>query len=133
MFNNTPIKSANQLATLIGVLPADSWVTLGYRPHRENGGFGDERKITFQMRKLDTGSTKYEKTRFAKPAIRKTSRLALSRNVGKGQARMPGATVVFQGPGKEKIEIYRLGEKLRWSNGQMTLVRTAAGAGRIRG
>ena len=78
-FNNTAIKSANQLATLVGVLPADSWVTLGYRPHQEKGGFGDERSVTFKMRKLDTGSTKYEETRFAEPAVRKVGRMALSR------------------------------------------------------
>ena len=129
IFNNTKIKSANQLATLIGVLPADSWVTLGYRPHLENGGFGEERKITFKMRKLDTGSTKYEETRFAKPEIRKIARMALSRNVGKDQERAPGATVVFVGPAKEKIEIQRLGDKLRWSNGATTLVRTGKGEG----
>lgn len=128
-FNNTPIRSANQLATLVGVLPADSWVTIGYRPHKEKGGFGDVRSVTFKMRKLDTGSTKYTKTRFAKDELRKTARIALSRNVGKGQDPVKGATVVFKSSANEEIRIQRLGERLRWSNGEIILVRTGKDKG----
>lgn len=128
-FNNTPIKSANQLATLVGVLPADSWVTIGYRPHKEKGGFGDERSVTFKMRKLDTGSTKYEKTRFANQEVRKAGRLALSRRVGQGQDPVEGATLVFRNQANEEVRIQRLGERLRWSKGEITLVRTAKNQG----
>jgi S1-C subfamily serine protease len=128
-FNNTPIKSANQLATLVGVLPADSWVTIRYRPHLEKGGFGEARSGTFKMRKLDTGSSKYQATRFAKAAFRKTARIALSRQVGRGQESAKGATVVFTNPSNQEIRIQRLGERMRWSNGEITLVRTAAGKG----
>ena len=32
--------------------------------------------------------------------------------------------MTFTGPGDEKITVQRLGQKLRWSNGQITLVRT---------
>lgn len=128
-FNNTAIKSANQLATLVGVLPAGSWVTIGYRPHQENGGFGDERSVTFKMRRLDTGSTKYEKTRFAKDEVRRTARAALSRKVGHGQDSVEGATVVFKNRMNEEVRIQRLGDRLRWSNGEITLIRTAKDKG----
>ncbi|MFK7739423.1 MAG: S1C family serine protease [Planctomycetota bacterium] len=56
-FNGIEVRSANQLATLIGVLPADTWVTLRHRPSLADGGFGDARQITVKMRRLDTGSS----------------------------------------------------------------------------
>ena len=39
-FNGTEIRSANQLATLVGVLPAGTWIELGFRPRNLSGGFG---------------------------------------------------------------------------------------------
>jgi S1-C subfamily serine protease len=124
-FNNDKVTSANQLATLVGVLPADSWITLGFRPHKENGGFADERRITFRLAKLDTGSSRNDgDPRLAPEKERRVAAVALSRNVGKGEEKVDGATMTFTGPGDEKITVQRLGQKLRWSNGQITLVRT---------
>src|SRR5690606_20903292 len=40
-FQGEPIRSANQLATMVGVLPAGTWVSLGFRPSRDDGGHGD--------------------------------------------------------------------------------------------
>ncbi|MCA8951367.1 MAG: trypsin-like peptidase domain-containing protein [Planctomycetes bacterium] len=56
-FNGTEVRSANQLATLIGVLPAFTWVTVGYRP-TVGDGFGKERRTLVKMAVLDTGSSK---------------------------------------------------------------------------
>lgn len=128
-FNGTPLKTANQLATLVGVLPSDSWVSLGFRPHKEGGGFGDEKTITFKMRKLDTGSTKYETPRIATVEQRKAAAKAMTRQVGAGQESVEGASLVFAGPDGSKIKLARHGEKLYWSNGEVTLVRTDAEAG----
>ena len=75
-FNGTAVRSANQLATLVGVLPADTWVTLSYRPSSE-GGFGSERTGSVRLTALDTGSSRDE-TRLASIADRRiaTDRLA---------------------------------------------------------
>ena len=56
-FNGTEVRSANQLATLVGVLPAGTWVTLRYRPSLTEGGFGDPREVTVKLTALDTGSS----------------------------------------------------------------------------
>ncbi|MEC8252653.1 MAG: trypsin-like peptidase domain-containing protein [Planctomycetota bacterium] len=57
-FNGVDVRSANQLATMVGVLPAGTWVTLRHRPLLEDGGFGDEREVTVQLATLDTGSSR---------------------------------------------------------------------------
>ncbi|MCA8957575.1 MAG: hypothetical protein KDC87_15985, partial [Planctomycetes bacterium] len=92
-----------------------------YRRHLGNGGFGDERRVWLRLRTLDTGSSRYE--RFAKVEHRKLSRVALSRNVGRSGDPVDGATVTLTGPKGEKIEMNRLGDRLRWTDGKITLVR----------
>src|SRR5690606_16201141 len=57
-FNGIEVRSANQLATLVGVLPAGTWVTLRHRPQGDLSGFGDEREITVKLTALDTGSSR---------------------------------------------------------------------------
>jgi S1-C subfamily serine protease len=57
-FDGIEIRSANQLATLVGVLPAGAWVEVGYRPRTESGGFGDERAVVLPLSRLDTGSSR---------------------------------------------------------------------------
>ena len=129
-FNHDRITSANQLATLVGVLPAESWVTLAFRPHREKGGFGPEREIMFPLSALDTGSSRNEADpRIAPAEARKTARAALTVKVGVGQETVGGATMTMTGPKGEKVVVHRLGEKLRWTNGSLTLVRTAPRTG----
>ena len=56
-FDGAEVRSANQLATLIGVLPAGAWVTVWHRPVLGEGGFGDERRVTLRLSTLDTGSS----------------------------------------------------------------------------
>jgi hypothetical protein len=127
-FNGVEIRSANQLATLVGVLPASSWVTMVYAPHLPDGGFADEREIAFRVSRLDTGSSRGP-LRLATDEQRSTSRRALSRQIGAGEDTVAGATMVLEGPAGETIGIHRLGDKLRWSDGALVLVRTAAGEG----
>ena len=129
-FNGVTIRSANQLATLVGVLPAQSWVTLGFTPHLADGGFGSDVQVTFQLPRLDTGSSLNRgEPRLAPPEKRHVARRALSRRVGIGEETTSGATVVFVGPAGEKITVHRLGEKLRWSDGERVLIRTGEGRG----
>lgn len=127
-FNNIKITSANQLATLVGVMPTNAWVTLGYRPHKENGGFGQEKDITFKMKVLDTGSSR-NPDRLADKETRKLARAAMTEHVGKGRQPVAGATVTFTGPDDQKIVIHRLGEKLRLSIGKTVYVRTGKDQG----
>jgi len=127
-FNNIRITSANQLATLVGVMPTNAWVTLGYRSHLENGGFAKEKDITFKMKVLDTGSSR-NPDRLADKRTRKLARAAMTRSVGKGQDRVAGATVIRTGPEGEKTVVHRLGEKLRLSIGKTIYVRTAENEG----
>jgi S1-C subfamily serine protease len=122
-FNNIRITSANQLATLVGVMPSDAWITLGYRAHLQNGGFGKEKDITFKMKVLDTGSSR-NPDRLADRDTRKLARAAMTENVGKGQEIVTGATLTFTGPEDQKIVVHRLGDKLRLSMGKTVYVRT---------
>ncbi len=57
-FDGTEVRSANQLATLVGVLPAGAWVTVSHRQAQGESGFGDERRVTVRLTALDTGSSR---------------------------------------------------------------------------
>src|SRR5690606_28329088 len=117
-----PIRSANQLATLVGVLPAGTWVRLGFRPAAADGGpTGDERIIEFALRRLDTGSSRDE-DRLASEAHRRLGLAALAREVGRGEP-LDGATLRFVGPGGAEVVVQRLGRMLRIDADGTTLVR----------
>src|SRR5262249_26404183 len=49
MFNGDKVRSANQLATKVGVLPAGAWVTLGFRPALGESGYGEEKALTLKL------------------------------------------------------------------------------------
>ena len=55
-FDGAEVRSANQLATLIGVLPAGAWVALAWRPGGD--GAGPVREAMLQLARLDTGSSR---------------------------------------------------------------------------
>ena len=57
-FNGAEVRSANQLATMVGVLPAGTWVTLSHRERLGDGRFAEEREVTVQLTRLDTGSSR---------------------------------------------------------------------------
>lgn len=75
-FDGVAVRSANQLATLVGVLPAGAWVSLCHRPARREGGFGDERCVEIRLSALDTGSNADGTGTNARLASRAERRLA---------------------------------------------------------
>ncbi len=82
-FQGTEVRSANQLATLVGVLPAGTYVTLRFRPSLAAGGFGSEREIGVRLATLDTGSSLDgggDQARLASGNNRKLAAKALSRS-----------------------------------------------------
>jgi S1-C subfamily serine protease len=54
-FDGHEVRSANQLATLVGVLPAGTWVSFGFRPAVGDSGYGAERTVFVRLAALDTG------------------------------------------------------------------------------
>jgi hypothetical protein len=125
--NGTPIRSANQLATLVGVQPAGAWVTLGYRPYDPAAdAFAERRQISFPLRRLDTGSSRDE-GRLASEPHRRAARAALTRSFHFGPP-SSGATVTLRRADR-RLVIQRLGDRLRWEDGDAVLVRDGAAGG----
>jgi S1-C subfamily serine protease len=75
-FNGIEVRSANQLATLVGVMPAGTYVSLSYRPKLDNETWGDERLVHVELTKLDTGSSRDGTGADARLANRNNRRLA---------------------------------------------------------
>jgi len=131
-FNGTEVRSANQLATMVGVLPAGTWVTMRHRPALEAGGFGDEREVTVKLTMLDTGSSRDGTGDDARLGSRVDRRIAKDRIVA--QWRLPkddGAAVQWtrRSPGGEKIMAVSNGDQLRLEIGRNVYVRTGADSG----
>ncbi len=128
--NGVEVRSANQLATLVGVLPAETWVRLGFRPKDEHGKFGDEKLAEFRLRRLDTGSSRDE-DRLASEEHRRLALQALARAVAEGPlaAGDDGAALELRGPGGEQVRILRLGENLRVDSRESSLVLRDDGTG----
>lgn len=55
-FDGMEVRSANQLATMMGVLPAGAWVSLAWRAG--GSGAGPVRETMLQLARLDTGSSR---------------------------------------------------------------------------
>ncbi|MHC5062633.1 MAG: S1C family serine protease [Planctomycetota bacterium] len=79
-FNSIELKSANQLATLVGILPAGSWVRIGFRPRQEDGSFAEERFFEMPLHTLDTGSSR-DPNRIAEEALRRRSARMILREI----------------------------------------------------
>lgn len=127
-FNGEPVRAANQLATLVGVLPAGSWVSLGFRSQTEKGGYGKEKAIVFQLTAMDTGTSRHA-DRLAGIEHRQLARSVLAKRVGAGEEESEGAAFALEHMDGRRITTHRLGDRLRWSDGAKILVRTAAGRG----
>lgn len=126
-FNGEEIRSANQLATMVGVLPEGAWVTLDYRPLR-NGEFESLQSIVLRLNRLDTGSSARESW-IATDEIRGAARAALTRHLG--EEADPGHAVVTTArkDGRTLVRT-RLGVRLRIDvDDAKSLVRTAPGEG----
>src|SRR5690606_17406472 len=126
-FNGTRIRSANQLATLVGVLPAGAWVSLEFRPQLDAGGYGEPRTVHFPLHRLDTGSSR-DADRLAAPEHRAEALRALTRTVAAG-APAPGAVLHIEGPEGRSVRLSRLGERLRIDSDGVALVRLDADDG----
>ena len=122
-FCGIEVKSANQLATLVGVLPAETWVSLGFRPMQDDNRFGAEKLVEFRLRRLDTGSSR-EEDRIASDDHRALALAALARPLHAARATdgPDGATLAIVGPDGETIRLARLGENLRIDAASLALV-----------
>ncbi|MCA8963307.1 MAG: trypsin-like peptidase domain-containing protein [Planctomycetes bacterium] len=108
-FQGTEVRSANQLATLVGVLPAGTYVTLRFRPSLAAGGFGEERQIGVRLATLDTGSSLDgggDQARLASGNNRKLAAKALSRS---WRTELVGSEVVGAARGADHKIVRRLG------------------------
>ena len=120
-FNGEVVRSANQLATLVGVLPEKSWVALEYRPQLRDGGYGPARVVHLQIPRLDTGSSR-DPDRIASEERRRRAGAALGRPVGAGEESTAGATVELVTGNGERIVFHRRGDRLSLTLGQSRLV-----------
>jgi S1-C subfamily serine protease len=123
-FNGNEVRSANQLATMVGVLPAGAWVSLGYRPAGE-GGYGAERTVVLPLSALDTGSSADAKVDAARLASRENRRIAsaaLLQRFGWTGADAAGGRLTFTTPEGWKVRCTRQGDRLRLELDKTVLV-----------
>lgn len=114
-FNGVQVRSANQLATLVGVLPAGAEVTLGFRPQLEGRGrddrpgYGEERVVRVVLSRLDTGSSR-DPDRLASDEHRALAAQTILRGVEGGED-LGGATVTLRFDAAT-VTLHRVGEQL---------------------
>ena len=122
-FNGVEVRSANQLATMVGVLPAGTFVSVGYRPKQADDSFGDEREVVLRLAKLDTGSSRdgpggrlasRQNRRFAASALHESLGLL---DAGAETARQWSRTA----PDGTVTHAIRTGERLRLTIGELAL------------
>lgn len=132
-FNGIPVRSANQLATLVGVLPAGTHVSLGYRPKLDDERFGDERSAHVQLTRLDTGSSRDGVAEEARLASRQNRRLAAQALVARWRPSAPpdatAAEWVVTSPDGTQMRAVGDGGRLRLSIGELVLVLAGADEG----
>ncbi|MGB3967494.1 MAG: trypsin-like peptidase domain-containing protein [Planctomycetota bacterium] len=130
-FDGTEVRSANQLATLVGVLPAGAWVTVWHRPALADGGFGDERRVTLRLSALDTGSS-FDTGEDAWLASRADRRLATAGLLARWTvADEPAGAVAWSAINPKEVPHRAVadGERLLLDRGDVVLVREGAGRG----
>jgi S1-C subfamily serine protease len=135
-FDGTDVRSANQLATLIGVLPAGAWVTVAHRAVLANGGFGEARDVTLRLSALDTGSSfdgTGEEARLASRRDRRLATAALLARWSAGGADEPAADAAVSwsavNPDGATHRAILAGNRLRLERGSLVLVRDGDRAG----
>jgi len=128
-FNGIDVRSANQLATLVGVLPADTWVTMRHRPVLPEGGFGDERQITVKLTALDTGSSRNDETRLASRVDRRIAKDQLVARWLDSDERDVAVAWSRVGPAGEALEAIAHGDRLRLTIGRKVYVRAGGDDG----
>ncbi len=135
-FNGAEVRSANQLATMVGVLTAGTWVTLRHRPALEDGGFGDERAVTVKLTALDTGSSRDGTGDDARLGSRIDRRIAKNQILGRwlmsGQfapTEKGAVQWLRRGPDETKLVAIGDGDRLRVEIGRTILVSLGDGKG----
>jgi S1-C subfamily serine protease len=131
-FHGTEVRSANQLATLVGVLPAGTWVGVGYRPKLDDERFGDERRVHVQLTKLDTGSSLDgvgDDARLASRSNRRLAAQALARQWPEAATAGRAVAWVITGPDGAPVRAFSDGARLRLELGSLVLVRSGPGDG----
>jgi S1-C subfamily serine protease len=118
-FNGTQVRSANQLATLVGVLPAGAEVTLGFRSKREHG-YGDERLVRVVLSRLDTGSSQ-DTDRLASDAHRRLAAQAVARWFG-ARAGAVAPTTMSVTQDSDEYVLHRRGDQLARVQGDQRVV-----------
>ena len=109
-FNGDDVRSANQLATRIGVLPAGAWIELGHRPLLDTGAFGDARFVDIRLAPLDTGSSidaRADTERLASRAERKLATLAMRARIRSESHPSRTVAMTLVGPNGERWSWFR--------------------------
>lgn len=107
-FDGEEVRSANQMATRIGVLPAGAWVDLGFRSAGADGNPGPEQHVSVRLAPLDTGSGAEARTdgaRLASRAERRLATLAMRERAFQSSARtvpMRATSFALAGPDGEE-------------------------------
>lgn len=132
-FDGHEVRSANQLATLVGVLPAGAWVELWHRPPLPDGGFDAERRVVLQLARLDTGSSLDGVGANARLASRgerrRSARAVVAAWSTTGRPdEPPDAAVAWSlvAPDGGKVAAVAAGERLRLELGDVMLVHDGA-------
>lgn len=131
-FDGVAVRSANQLATLVGVLPAGAWVSVCHRPARREGGFGSERCVDIRLAALDTGSSADGGGANARLASRAERRLATRAVLSAlPVVREPITAVTWSAtaPDGSAHRAVLDGERLRVDRGSIALVDLGDGTG----
>jgi S1-C subfamily serine protease len=129
-FNGIDVRSANQLATLIGVLPAGAWVTVGHRPALVDGGYGKANTVTVRLNKLDTGSSVDASADTERLGSRNDRRIATKALAQRATAPMAsgGVLLVLTPPDGSPWRFARSGEQFCIAHGDQSWVRQGDGA-----
>ncbi len=131
-FDGVEVRSANQLATLVGVLPAGAWVTVWHRPVAPEGGFGDERRVTVRLSALDTGSSMDgggENARLASRAERRVATRAVTSRWRTDNEDAPAVAWSAVAPDGSTHRAVLAGQRLRVERGATVLVDLGDGTG----
>ena len=128
-FDGEEVRSANQLATRIGVLPSGAWIELGHRPLLDAGAFGDARFVDIRLAPLDTGSSidaRADTERLASLAERKIATKAMRARIRAESQPNRTFAMTLVGPNGERWSLLRDLQRgsLRIDQGERAIVKS---------
>ena len=128
-FDGEEVRSANQLATRIGVLPSGAWIELGHRPLLDAGAFGDARFVDIRLAPLDTGSSidaRADTERLASLAERKIATKAMRARIRAESQPNRTVAMTLVGPNGERWSLLRDLQRgsLRIDQGERAIVKS---------